>query len=113
LRAAAALSDGGGTQAVLLEKRVSRTKRSVPSFKIDISNKKREPEPDEGNFYFSAARNCVKFYLNNGRQNTTAPKYRSFEMFLSLPLAQARKTNVWRWYFRTGGHPPYDPGKRY
>jgi hypothetical protein len=30
-----------------------------------------------------------------------------------LPIEKASKTNVWRWYFTTGGHPPYDPSKRY
>ena len=32
---------------------------------------------------------------------------------MAMSAAQARKSNVWRWYFTTGGHPPYDPKERY
>ena len=67
----------------------------------------------EGDFDWAAARNCVKFYLLNKRLNLNPPKYRAFQNFLDLSKEQARKTNVWRWYFQTGGHPPYDPNKHY
>jgi len=65
------------------------------------------------NFYWVAARSCVRFYLSNKRLNINPAKYHSFQRFLSLPADQARESNVWRWYFRTGGHPPYDPFKEY
>jgi len=64
-------------------------------------------------FYWIAARNCVSFCLHNKRLNINPAKYHSFQRFLSLPANQARETNVWRWYFKTGGHPPYDPFKEY
>jgi hypothetical protein len=70
-------------------------------------------EDATGNFYWVAARNCVRFYLSNKRLNINPEKYHSFQRFLSLPAEQARESNVWRWYFRTGGHPPYDPFKEY
>ena len=66
-----------------------------------------------GIFRWAAARNCVEFYLQNRRPNLNPRKYHAFMQFLSLPMEDARKTNVWRWYFKTGGHPPFDPRKKY
>ena len=64
-------------------------------------------------FYWEAARNCVEFHLKSRQFNLNRPKYNAFKGFLSLPIEKASKSNVWRWYFATGGHPPYDPSKRY
>ena len=93
----------------LEDMRVSAERKSDPRQFVHAA----EMEETAGDFYWAAARNCVTFYLYNKRPNLNRPKYHSFQRFLSLPIEQARQSNVWRWYFRTGGHPPYDPFKEY
>jgi hypothetical protein len=68
---------------------------------------------NDGDFYLTAARNCVRFYLGTRRNVLNSPKHSSFKAFLTLPATDAKRTNVWRWYLSTGGHPPYDPSRRY